>query len=274
MENITPRSPNRREFVKSAILTSASLFVIPSISSCDTKEIDFDIFMDLHVHLSNMLTIEQAVEISRQKEIKFGIVEHPGPEGFLKGDKELKEYIDKLRKYPVFIGIQPIYRNWSKAFSPDLLKKIDYVLMDPQTIPQDDGGYLRIWQLDAYVENKESFMERYMEHSLGILNHEPINIFGWPLSLPSCIGRDYYEVWTRERKQAIIDAAKARNIAFEINDMARVPDEDFIRMAKDQGLKFSFGTDSRNKYAGRLTYGMEMAKKCSLTKDHLYYPGE
>ncbi len=273
MKTETFHASNRREFLKNALLSSAFLYTVPSLASCALSDDPGSIYMDLHVHLSNALTIEQAVKISEQRNIKFGIVEHPAPNGMLGNDEDLKKYIDMLRKYPVYVGIQPVFRNWSKMFSPDLLKKLDYVLMDPQTIPQDDGSFLRIWQLDAYVDDKEKFMERYMEHSLGILNNEPISIFGWPLSLPQSIGRDYYELWTPERKQAIIDAAKAHNIAIEINDMARVPDENFILTAKNQGLKFSFGSDSRNNNAGRLTYGMEMVKKCGLTKTDLFIPG-
>ena len=265
-------SLNRRDFVRNTLLTSASFLTMPTFASNIFKEETGFQYIDLHVHLSNWLTIEQAVEISKQRNVKFGIVEHPAPEGAFNNDEELKKHIDNLRKYPVFVGIQPIYLNWSKAFSKEVLDKLDYVLMDPQTIPQDDGSFIRIWQLDAYVENRDQFMERYMQHCMNILNNEPINIFGWPLSLPACIARDYFEVWSRERKQKIISAAKARNIAIEINDMARVPDAGFIRTAKEQGLKLTFGTDSRNQNAGRLTYGMEMVKTCNLTEEDLYIP--
>ena len=100
-----------------------------------------------------------------------------------------------------------------------------------------------------------------MEHCLNILHKEPINIFGWPLFLPVCIARDYYTLWTKDRMQQIITAAKAKNIAIEINDMSHTPHEEFILMAKKQGLKFTFGSDSRNMNAGRLVYSKAVAKK-------------
>lgn len=260
--------------MKTSLITSAAVAAFPSHVFADSQDGEDLTMNDLHVHLTGSFTIQNAMEVSRQRKIKFGIVEHPAPEGKIRDDKALLNYIRELRDYPVFIGVQPIYLNWSKAFSNEVLKKLDYVLMDPQTIPQEDGTYLRIWQLDAYVDDEEAFMERYMNHCLNILNHEPISIFGWPLSLPSCIGRDYYKVWTPERNQALISAAKARNIAIEINDMARVPDEDFIRSAKAQGLKFSFGTDSRTPAgAGRLTYGKLIVKSCGLTLEDLFVPG-
>ena len=72
--------------------------------------------------------------------------------------------------------------------------------------------------------------------------------------------------------QRLISAAKARNIAFEINDMSHTPHEEFIRMAKAQGLKFTFGSDSRNNNAGRLAYCKRVAKKCGLKADDFYIP--
>jgi len=43
-------------------------------------------------------------------------------------------------------------------------------------------------------------------------------------------------------------------------------------MAKDQGLKFTFGSDSRNNNAGRLVYCKQIARKCGLKADDFYTP--
>jgi histidinol phosphatase-like PHP family hydrolase len=72
--------------------------------------------------------------------------------------------------------------------------------------------------------------------------------------------------------QQIITAAKAKNIAIEINDMSHTPHEEFILMAKKQGLKFTFGSDSRNMNAGRLVYSKSIAKKCNLKKEDFFIP--
>ena len=55
--------------------------------------------------------------------------------------------------------------------------------------------------------------------------------------------------------------------------MAHTPHEEFILMAKEQGLKFTFGSDARNQNAGRLAYCKAIAKKCKLTKEDFYVPG-
>jgi len=111
-----------------------------------------------------------------------------------------------------------------------------------------------------------------MEYSLQILNEEPVQIFAWPLFLPVCIARDYYKLWTDDRMQQLISAAKKRNIAFEINDMSHTPHERFINIAKEQGLKFTFGSDSRNNNAGRLAYATSVAKKCNLKESDFFIP--
>ncbi len=261
----------RRNFIKNAGLAGGMMLVSPKLSNAKSPEEYQFPLTDLHCHLTNEFTIDTVMKIAKERNVKFGIVDHPA-DWAIKGDADLKMYIEKLRKYPVYIGLQPLELGWSKRFSPELLSKIDYILMDPQRVTMKNGETLSIWMFDTYVENTEEFMEQYMAHSLDILYNEKINIFAWPLFLPVCISRDYYTIWTEERMQKIISAAKANNIAIEINDMAHTPHDKFILSAKKQGLKFTFGSDSRNMNAGRLAYCKSVAKKCNLKKEDFYVP--
>jgi histidinol phosphatase-like PHP family hydrolase len=263
----------RRTFLKNTGMAAGMLAVAPLTGNCKTGgDYEFDA-VDLHVHTTDLFTIDQAMKLAEERKVKFGIVDHPAPWA-IKDDADLKKYIDDLRKYPVYVGLQPMKTGWEKNFSPEMVAQLDYVLMDPQTIPLGNDQFQYIWQLETYIEDTEAFMEQYMAHSLNILNTERINIFGWPLFLPVCIARDYYTIWTDERMQQIIAAAKARSIAIEINDMAHTPHEKFILMAKEQGLKFTFGSDSRNNNAGRLGYCKSVAKKCNLKPEDFYVPGK
>jgi len=235
-----------------------------------TEGEDFPL-VDLHVHLSEELPIERVLEIADERGVTFGIVDHPAPWA-IKDDADLRRYVEGLRRYPVFVGLQPMVSGWEKSFSPEPLAELDYVLMDPQTIPLGRGEYQRIWELQTYVDDTEEFMSRYVAHCLNVLEREKIDILGWPLFLPVCIARDYYALWTEERMQAIVSAAKTRSIAIEINDMAHTPHEAFIRLARGQGLKFTFGSDSRTATAGRLSYCRAVARRCGLTRDDFYVP--
>ena len=265
---------HRRTFIKNTGIIGGAVLASPLLKAFPNNfENAPYTLMDLHVHFTESFTIEMIMELAQKRNVKIGIVEHPA-DWALKNDEDLKSYITKLRQYPVFIGLQPLTSGWTSRFSPELLKQIDYVLMDPQTIPLPNGDYERIYELSCYIDDSEAFMERYMNHSLNILRNEPITIFGWPLFLPVCIAREYYELWTKKRMTQIIEAAAARKIAIEINDMAHTPHEKFILMAKEAGLKFTFGSDSRNNNVGRLVYCKSIAEKCKLTSDDFYIPGK
>lgn len=258
--------------MKNVGIASGTTMIIPSLyANINTKNEEDYPLMDLHVHTTDEFTVEMAMELATERKTKFGILAHPHDFG-LKDDADLKNYIDNLKKHPVYIGLQPMITNWMKNYSPEVLKQIDYILMDPQAIPLDDGDYIRIWKLETYVEDLEEFMEKYMAHTFNILENEPMNVLGWPLFLPVCIAKHYHEVWTEERMHKIIMAAKARNIAIEINDMAQTPHEEFILMAKAEGLKFTFGSDARNNNAGRLAFCKRIAKKCNLKKEDFFIP--
>ena len=273
MESEFDFSAHRRYFVKAAALTTGSLMAWPVFSrSFSFPDIDYD-YMDLHVHTAPSFGMDRIMQISQEKRIKFGIVEHPGRNSRIRNDVDLKNYIKGLRQYPVYIGLQPTRRNWMKDFSEEVISQVDYILMDPQTIPNDDGSFMGIWKFDTRVDDTEVFMKKYMSHSVDILENEPIDVFGWPLFLPVCIARDYYAIWTEERMQTIIDLAKAKNIAIEINEMAHVPHKEFITAAKARGLKFTFGSDARDPRAGAIVYGRKVVEACRLTKDDFFVPG-
>jgi histidinol phosphatase-like PHP family hydrolase len=263
----------RRTFIKNAGIAGGLMAVSPLLGNVTTRSDNDFPLMDLHVHTTQNFTIANIMDIAKRTNVQFGIVENPGMN--VRDDASLKNYLDKLRPYPVYIGLQPMSPGWSRNFSPEALSQLDYVIMDAQTVPMGNsyGETLRIWNFDTYVDDTNKFMETYVAHTLEVLNNnEPINIFGWPLFLPVCIARDYYTLWTEERMQQIISAAKKRNIAIEINDMAHTPHEKFINMAKDQGLKFTFGSDTRDQKAGRLDYCKYIAKKCNLKRENFFIP--
>lgn len=263
----------RRTFLKTSGIARGLLTELPLSPSFGAPAGDEFPLVDLHVHLTGNFTIDHVMEISRKTNVQFGIMVNPG--GIVNDDAGLKWFIESLKPYPVYCGLQPMSPGWSKSFSPEMVRQLDYVLMDAQTIPNGNGYHdtLRIWNFDTYVDDPQRFMDTYMTHILEVINNdEPLNIFGWPLFLPVCIARDYYALWTTERMQQIIAALKRKNLAVEINDLARTPHERFISMAKEQGLKFTIGSDSRDQKAGRLDFCKYVAKMCNLKRDDFFLP--
>jgi len=273
-EDIVPYS--RRTFIEASVIAGAALAAKPNLApAIDNPPIPlkppFPV-TDYHVHLSNTLTIDRALQLGKDRGVSVGIVEHPGPGFPLNSDADLQRYIDNLRKYPVHIGLQPVYAGWSKAFSKPVLDQLDYVLMDALTLPNPDGTWLAIWQIDTMVDDAEQFMTRYMKFIEQVMTTEPIDIFAWPTFLPVPIARQYSQLWTAKRVDHIIDMAKQRKLAIEINEVAHVPDDTFITRAKKAGLKFTFGTDSRNQNATHFYYGYQMAQRCGLTAEDMFAP--
>jgi len=263
----------RKTFIRNVGIATSLLAVSPlSCSIGKADEYEFPL-MDLHVHLTDNFTIDHLLDISKKTNVQFGIVVNPGYG--VNDDSSLKKFIDSLLPYPVYIGLQPMSPGWSRNFSPEILSNLDYVLMDAQTIPSGNGynENLYIWNFDTYIDDPEQFMITYMSHILEIINNnEPLTTLGWPLFLPVCIARDYYTLWTEERMQQIIAALKKKNINIEINDLCHTPHEKFINMAREQGLKFTFGSDTRDNKAGRLDYCKYIAKKCNLKREDFYIP--
>ena len=236
-------------------------------------QLDFPI-MDLHVHRSDKQSIEDIVEKSKRTGIKFGVMENVAPWG-ITNDEQLKAYLDAVSPYPVYVGLQPMSPGWSKNLSKKLIERADYVAMDPQIVTNGNGygEDVMVWEYATYIEDAEAFMERNMAHYINILTgDEPLDIFACPLLLPYCIEREYSKLWTKKRLQTIIDAAKARDIAIEISDMMRVPHDEFILMAKRAGLKFTFGSDTRDEKTGRLDYCKYIAKRCGLKENDFFVP--
>jgi hypothetical protein len=233
------------------------------------RELGFPI-VDYHVHLSDDLTIERAVGLASQRDMQFGIVAHPYPDSDMRTDQDLAAYIDGLSPFPVYAGLQPMYLNWSTAFSAGAIDRLDYVLMDADTMPQADGGWLRIWRHDNFIPDMDAFVDAYVDHIARILSEEPIDIFARPTYLPINFARHYDQIWTGDRMLTIIELAKERDIALEISENVRVPSPEFVRLAKAAGLKFTFGTNARNDNAGNFTYCIQVARECELTEADMW----
>lgn len=99
---------NRRNFIEKSAMASGLLLTSPNLSfSQNSSEYDFPL-TDLHVHTTPDFTMNKIMEIGNQTGVNFGIVEHP-VSWALKDNRDLEDYINKLRKYPVYIALQPTY---------------------------------------------------------------------------------------------------------------------------------------------------------------------
>jgi hypothetical protein len=233
--------------------------------------------VDYHVHLKEGLTLERALEKSRRDGIQYGLAMNCG-QGFpTDNDDAAHKYIESLHGVPVFIAMQAEGREWTKMFSRRAAGLFDYILSDSMTWTDDRGRRMRLWMPEEVgaIGDPQEFMDLLVVRTVGILEHEPIDIYANPTYLPDAIAKDYDRLWTEARIAKVVNAAAANHVAIELNTRRDLPSPAIIRAAKAAGCKFSFGTN--NSGPGdlkRCEYGLRMIEKCQLVWQDFFVPGE
>jgi len=236
--------------------------------------------VDFHVHLDNS-TLDKVLELSRERHLKFGVVEHAGTREnqystLLSNDAELRSYLAMLEGKPVFKGIQAEWTDWMSCFSPAALGQLDYVLTDAMTFPGKDGQRVKLWAADAAqqvdVSNKQKFMDRFVDWHVEVMEREPFDILANTTWLPAGMLEEWELYWTPPRMKRVIDAAVKYRIALEISSSYKLPKLPFLEMAKATGAKFSFGSNGRYPNMGKLEYSLEMARQLDLKPADMFIP--
>lgn len=232
--------------------------------------------VDLHVHIKGDLTIERAIEKSKNDNIQYGIAVNCGIGFPVHSDSGIDSFLLVMKKYPQFyVGMQAEGREWVKIFSKKAISKFDYVFTDGMTFTDEKGRRNRIWiKNETWIENEQQFMDYLVKTIVNILNNEPVNIYVNPTYLPEQMADRYDFFWTDERMKAVIDAAIKNKKAIEINNRFRIPSEKFIRLAKQAGAKFTIGTNNVDSNFGRAEYALEMIRKCGLTEKDFWKPAK
>ena len=91
--------------------------------------------------------------------------------------------------------------------------------------------------------------------------------------IPDQLASRYDELWTDERILKVVRAAKANQIAIEINNRYKLPGRRVLEAAKAEGCQFSFGTNNSSATdIGRCEYGLEMAAALKLRWQDFFVP--
>jgi hypothetical protein len=227
--------------------------------------------IDYHVHLKGGLTIEDAVKNSQRLGINYGIAPNCGLFFPITNDSAIYAHINELKSAPVFKGMQAEGREWVTLFSPDAVSKFDYVFTDAMTFTDYKGRRNRIWiEEEVWVDDKQQFMEQLVGKIESIFSQEPVDIYVNPTVLPDAIAGDYESLWTEERMNRVIKVLADNNIALEISARYKVPNAKMIKMAKEAGVKFTFGTNNAESDLGQLEYCLEMIEECKLTPNDMF----
>ena len=234
--------------------------------------------IDYHVHLKGGLTKEMAHAMSMNYGINYGVAPNAGEGGvgrMLANDQEVYEYYEEVKPLPFLCGVQGEGRKWTATFSQEALGTFDYLFTDAMTIMDHKNRNSRIYRAEEVHYDgvtKEEYMEQIVDQTVKILTNEPADIFANPTYIPEDMQADYDQYWTDERINRVLDVMKEHSIAPEINPRYMIPSLKIIRMAKERGLKFVFGTNNVDANFGKLEYCIETIKECGITIDDLWFP--
>ncbi len=232
--------------------------------------------VDYHVHLKTNLTLEQALARSRRDGIAYGIAVNCGRGHTVETNEGARRFLETLQGQPVFIAMQAEGREWTQMFSRQTAALFDYVFTDSMTWTDNRGRRMRTWIPSEVgtIADPQEFMETLVDRAVGILDREPVDIYVNPTFLPDQIARDYDRLWTEERMKKVVAALARNHVAMEINDRYKLPSPAFIRMAKEAGCKFTFGTNNGGADdLGRSAYGIRMVEECKLGWQDFFAPG-
>ena len=230
--------------------------------------------VDYHVHLKGGLTIEQALANSRRTGIGYGIAINCGLGFPVSSESGVLQFIDQMRGQPVYVAMQGEGREWVKLVPKETVAKFDYVFTDAMTFTHDNGKRMRLWIKEdvGEIADRQAFTEMCVNRIVGVLNNEPIDIYVNPTFLPDVIAPWYDELWTPERMHRVVEAAANNGVAVEISSRYKLPNVAFIKLARQAGVKFSFGTNNGDANLGRLEYSLAMAVECRLGWKDIFVP--
>jgi len=236
--------------------------------------------LDLHAHLDGS-TIDAVAALGRERGVRLGIVEHAGTKEnqypvVLSNDAELAACLAMLEGKGVYRGVQAEWTDWMGCFSRSALARLDYVLTDAMTYPGKDGRRVKLWEADAPnrvdMADPAAFMDRYVDWYVRILEEQPIDVLANVSWLPKPLAPAYDSLWTTARIRRVADAAARLGVAIEISSGFRLPTLGWLRVAREAGVKFCFGSNGRYPKMGLLEYSLKTASDLGLKEADLFTP--
>jgi histidinol phosphatase-like PHP family hydrolase len=268
----------RREFLSAAAaaLAASSMPSGAGAQTAASSGLDFPI-EDYHVHLNN-LTIDQVVATSKERGVKYGVLEHCGTREneypvVLSNDKDLLDWIAKLQGKGVYIGVQAEWIDWVPCFSKEVFSQLDYVLSDSWTVRDAQGKRVKAFS-PGYDpgDDPEAFMKWYVDWIIEILETTPLDIWSHPMWVTRKFAPQLEKLWTEERMRRVITCLKNTNTAVEIDSSVKLPTMPFLKMAKAEGIKFSFGASSQGARINPLDWSIATARELGLTRKDMFQP--
>ena len=232
----------------------------------------------MHVHVRGGVTPKIAASRETATGIKVALIANHGRHWEIDSDEKLLEFLKSSKETKIhgksfLVGIQVNDRDWFRQIAPKTRKQFDYVLADALIMENPDGTSTKLWEIKN-IEDPNKWMTDYFRHNMQILD-EPITIFSNPTYLPKCIENMYDELWTDERIELFVRKAVKNGIVLEIQ--AESPfqaNERFMKIAKKNGAKFSFGSNNLGGSVVKLDSWFKAIEIGDLTFGDIWTPPE
>jgi len=201
---------------------------------------------DLHVHSTHSdgrATVEQLVDRARSLGFTLAITDHYSVDQKMNTPDKLASYLDALDAHPVYRGIEMDIGE-ELPLPPELRARLDLVIGSMHHAVDPAGQRVRPAP-GATAAQLDDYMECYVATLTRGLRDRAYTFIGHPTHLPDLPhGVQQEPLWTPGRRWAVIEAAVAGGVAFEISTRYSVPSPTFMREAVDAGMTFATGSDS------------------------------
>ena len=240
---------------------------------------DFPV-IDYHVHLKGGLNAAMADSLQKLYGINYGVGPNVGGGGvglMLGSEEEVRDHYEAVKDLPFIRAIQGEGRKWSGVIPAEALGLFDCLYTDAMTIVDGRGQLVRLYrpeEVDVASIGEQAYMDMIVDQTVKILSNEPADIYANATFIPAEMQPRYEELWTDERVDRVLDVLESNGIALEISARYRIPSERIILKAKERGIKFTFGTNNADADFGRLEYSLDMARKCGLEAEDMWFPSQ
>lgn len=232
--------------------------------------------VDYHVHLHDGFDLPEAMERSRRDGLTYGMSVNAGRQSRVRSDQDLVAFAERMEGLTAFTGMQAEGGDWTRVFTAESCRRFDYIFNDGMIWTDDRGRWTRLYREEdlGRVSDAQAFMDEFVTRQTAMLASQPIDLWAIPTYLPPQLEARRAELWTPARVDRLIAAAARHQVAIEISDRFRIPNQDFIRKAKAAGCKFALGTgNSSGRDLRRSEYGLEMIGRCGLAWNDFFVPG-
>jgi len=212
-------------------------------------------FIDTNVKSDGTINLDSALQQFYATGINLGIVAH---DSIFNDAAAVSAFTTMYNEYPVFLGLE-INPVSTKQVVAEQRNQFDYII-----------GKIKA---DVYIKKPQIAMDNYVKLIVETLNKKNIDVWSSATVLPESLAKDYKTLWTKNRMTKVIEAARQNNVAIEISNTLRLPDIEFLKLAKEKGCRFANeGIYVNNKMIEPI-YFMTVIDQCKLDYKDIYIPG-